>query len=507
MTTPPENKTRAEGAPPSKPKISLEEKRAADREARRHIEEANREAQERQAAYEARLAERKAVLRAEADEKEAVRQEKAAAKAKAAKAKVRAREEAARLKAESKAAAEKEKAETKTKKEEEAARRAEKKAELKAFKERLRDEARRQTKAYGAPLAELVVLFLRAFSKRCDIAVLTFEEGEKAEIDLLLKHQELPVDFLLWYSITAGLLFRWGWARDDASVGELRVSSLEELISGDSGEGAPEFARIQERVSRCLIPADDSEALTQLRLKSALRYSTTGCLLAALSEKDFEPKAAKILITWLGKEARLLFSRTETEEGRRREEVLAATSKKTETSVDRSRVAVLNLGPALEKRDLKNILPDHETFLERGTPEGSFEVESQRGVPFAAFRSEFDTTGQAIVCCENITGADLRQANLSFSGLVGMRAEKVSFTSADLSNSCLRYSTLTGAKFSNAKLVNCDFSDSNLEGVDFRGADLTGTNFQRASLIGASFAGAKVAGTKFGSANMRGVKY
>ncbi len=506
MTTPSDNKPSEENGPPSRSNISLEEKRAADREARRHIEEANREAQERQAAYEARVAERNAVLRAEAEEKEAARQQKADAKSKAAKEKAEAREEAARLKAQSKEAAEKEKAEAKAKKEEEADRRAEKKAELKAFKERLRDEARRQTKTYGAPLAELVALFLRAFSKRGDIAVLAFEEGEKAELDLLLKHQELPVETLLWYSRAAGLLFRWGWESGGAPVGELRVSSLQELVSDDSGDGAPEFARIQEHVSRGLIPADASEALKQLRSNSALRYSTTGCLLAALSEKGFEPKAAETLVTWLGEGARLLFSRMETEEGRRREEVLAATSE-TETDVDRSSVDVLNLGPALEKRDLKRLVTGHEAFLERGTPEGSFEVKSKRGVPFVTFRSEQDTKGQAIVCCENITGGDFRKANLSFSGLVGVRAEKVSFASADLSHSCLRHSTLTGAKFSNANLVNCDFSDSNLDGADFRGADLTGTNFERTSLIGASFAGAKIAGTKFGFANMRAVKY
>lgn len=186
--------------------------------------------------------------------------------------------------------------------------------------------------------------------------------------------------------------------------------------------------------------------------------------------------------------------------------MLAATSE-TETNVDRSIVDVLNLGPALEKRDLKSLVASHEACLERGVPEGAFQVESKRGVPTVEFRSDGDTAGQLLLCCENISGGDLKEARLSFCGLVGVRAEKVSFASADLSNSCLRFSTFTGAKFSNASLVKCDFSDSNLEGADFRGADLTGTNFERTSLIGANFAGAKTAGTKFGFANMRGVKY
>jgi len=463
------------------------------------------------------VAERNAVLKAEADEKEAARQAKADAKAKAAREKAEAREEAARLKAEAKAAvetekaavkaaAEKEKAEAKTKKEEEAALRVEKKAELKAFKERLRDEARQQTKSYGAPLSELVPLFLRAFSMRPDIAVLTFEGSEKVELESLLQHQELPTETLLWYSRAGGLVFRWSWEEKQGPIGELQVPSLEELTSTESSAGPPDHQRMRDLASRCLIEQENSEELKRLEAGSALRYSTTACLLQALSEKDIEPKAAKALVKWMGAKARLLLSRSGTEEGRRRDEVLAATSE-AETSVDRSVVDVLNLGPAIEKAELKNLVALHEEFLGKETPQGSFEVDSKRGVPSVTFRSERDTTSQLILCCENITGGDFKGGQLRSVGLIGIRAEKVSFASADLSNSCLRYSTFSNAKFSNANLADCDLSDSNLEGADFRGADLTGTNFERSSLVGANFAGAKTAGTRFGFANMRGVKY
>lgn len=322
----------------------------------------------------------------------------------------------------------------------------------------------------------------------------------------LLGHLDLPVDILCWLNRLGALEFSWAWEPDGPAVGQVSVPDLEELSQLEPAEASSKLAAVRTTVAQAFIEPSQQQDIARLLSNSALPFSTTNCLVQGLIEKNIDPKQAKALVKWLGEEARILLYRTETEEGRRRDEVLAATSE-SDTDVERLVVNRLNMGPALEKHHWMKLLAQHSAFLESGAVEGAFELTSERGVPSVSFKSDATAPGQALLCCENLTGANMKEARLAYAGLVGVRAEKVSFASADLSHACLRYSTLSGSKFSLGDLTNCDFSDANLEGVDFRGANLTGTNFERSNLTGANFAGALTKGTKFGAANLRGVKY
>ena len=76
-----------------------------------------------------------------------------------------------------------------------------------------------------------------------------------------------------------------------------------------------------------------------------------------------------------------------------------------------------------------------------------------------------------------LSGADLRCANLNDADLRG----------ANLSSASLRYATLIradlrGANFNDADLRGADLNDADLRGANFRGADLRGADLSSASL-------------------------
>ena len=82
--------------------------------------------------------------------------------------------------------------------------------------------------------------------------------------------------------------------------------------------------------------------------------------------------------------------------------------------------------------------------------------------------------------CADLSGADLRYANLRRANLSG----------ADLSGADLRYANLSGANLSGADLSDADLRYANLSGADLRradlsGADLSGADLRRADLSGA----------------------
>jgi len=77
----------------------------------------------------------------------------------------------------------------------------------------------------------------------------------------------------------------------------------------------------------------------------------------------------------------------------------------------------------------------------------------------------------------NLTGARLRQANLSLSVM-----NRTRFANADLRDVDAYGAVFSSASFSGANLTNGSFVGAYLDGAAFSGATLTGANFSGASL-------------------------
>jgi uncharacterized protein YjbI with pentapeptide repeats len=81
----------------------------------------------------------------------------------------------------------------------------------------------------------------------------------------------------------------------------------------------------------------------------------------------------------------------------------------------------------------------------------------------------------------NLTGARLRQADLSLSVM-----NRARFSNADLRDVEAYGAVFAGANFSGANLSNSSFVGAHLDGASFSGATLNGANFSGASLQRAS---------------------
>jgi hypothetical protein len=92
--------------------------------------------------------------------------------------------------------------------------------------------------------------------------------------------------------------------------------------------------------------------------------------------------------------------------------------------------------------------------------------------------------GEAGGQCANLSGADLRGANLSDANLSG----------ADLSD----------AHLSRADLLRADLSDAHLSRADLRGANLRGANLSDANLSGANLRGANLSDANLSGADLSG---
>ncbi len=77
----------------------------------------------------------------------------------------------------------------------------------------------------------------------------------------------------------------------------------------------------------------------------------------------------------------------------------------------------------------------------------------------------------------NLTGARLRQADLSLAVL-----NRARFSNADMRDVDAYGAVFSSASFSGANLTNASFVGANLDGASFSGATLTGVNFSGASL-------------------------
>ncbi|MBF0371761.1 MAG: pentapeptide repeat-containing protein [Magnetococcales bacterium] len=104
----------------------------------------------------------------------------------------------------------------------------------------------------------------------------------------------------------------------------------------------------------------------------------------------------------------------------------------------------------------------------------------------------------------DLSGTDLREANLSQVKLTGATLSRTNLTKADLCGADFRWAKLRYVKLSEALLLNTNFSGSSLEEAEFIGAHLNSAQFNGAHLSGAKFSFAKLIGADFDGADMTG---
>ena len=97
----------------------------------------------------------------------------------------------------------------------------------------------------------------------------------------------------------------------------------------------------------------------------------------------------------------------------------------------------------------------------------------------------------------NLSGADFTNAKLMLSDLCEVSMIETKFVGANLA----------GAMMSEACLQKADFTDALLVGADLSGADLEEANFTAANLGGVNFTGANLRGVNFSEAIMTGADF
>jgi len=92
-----------------------------------------------------------------------------------------------------------------------------------------------------------------------------------------------------------------------------------------------------------------------------------------------------------------------------------------------------------------------------------------------------------VICCSTagprpLTGALLRDVTLASANLTGVIADYASFFSSSSGTADAGNTTMTGARWSDARLAGADFSDAVLQSTVWDGAVLVGANFNGADL-------------------------
>ena len=109
----------------------------------------------------------------------------------------------------------------------------------------------------------------------------------------------------------------------------------------------------------------------------------------------------------------------------------------------------------------------------------------------------------------NLSGADLKRADLRRVNLSHANLSNVNLSHATLSNvklirANLSGANLSGANLSDAKLIYGNLSDANLSGADLSDANLSDAHLIRANLSGANLSGANLSGANLSGANLSG---
>ena len=106
-----------------------------------------------------------------------------------------------------------------------------------------------------------------------------------------------------------------------------------------------------------------------------------------------------------------------------------------------------------------------------------------------------------------LTGANLRGADLTGADLCGANLSGANLRGVDLRSANLREAELTGANLCVANLSGADLRGANLTGADLRGANLSGANLREAELTGANLRGADLTGADGNYAMFYGGKH
>lgn len=102
----------------------------------------------------------------------------------------------------------------------------------------------------------------------------------------------------------------------------------------------------------------------------------------------------------------------------------------------------------------------------------------------------------------DLSGAELKQANLTGAILSHISMENASLILASLNQADLFQANLKGANLSSAKLIGASLHQAVLENASLTGADLTEANLSQANLYGASLTRVSAVGTQLQLANL-----
>jgi hypothetical protein len=106
----------------------------------------------------------------------------------------------------------------------------------------------------------------------------------------------------------------------------------------------------------------------------------------------------------------------------------------------------------------------------------------------------------------NLSGINLRYANLSGANLSDTNLRYANLSDANLSDANLIGANLSGANLSDANLSGINLSGINLSGINLSGISLSGTNFRDADLSGANLSDANLSDANLIGANLSGAK-
>ncbi|MCX5934911.1 MAG: pentapeptide repeat-containing protein [Pseudanabaena sp. LacPavin_0818_WC45_MAG_42_6] len=97
----------------------------------------------------------------------------------------------------------------------------------------------------------------------------------------------------------------------------------------------------------------------------------------------------------------------------------------------------------------------------------------------------------------NLSGADFTNAKLMLADLCELSAIETKFVGANLAGAMMSEACLQKANFTDALLIGADLSGANLEEANFTAANLGGVNFDGANLRGVNFSEAILVGADF----------
>lgn len=103
----------------------------------------------------------------------------------------------------------------------------------------------------------------------------------------------------------------------------------------------------------------------------------------------------------------------------------------------------------------------------------------------------------------HLSGANLSSADLNRANLERALLNQASLTGADLGNTNLTQANLQGAQMSQVKALGAQLSQANLTASEWQGADLSGANLQRANLQQANLSAARLAGADLQGAQLQ----